>query len=1065
MSEPLRILLIDDDEDTFALTKELLREINGRVVELEWAAEPEVGLAGIVAGDHEIYLLDYRLGTADGIEILRQAKAAGAKSPVIILTGQTDHEIDQRALEAGAADYLVKDVYDVSRLEHSIRYTLERQRLIQELELERYLLHSLMENLPDNIYFKDRASRFIRVSRAMAEWFNLDDPEAVVGKTDRDFFTAEHFEQARADEVALIEQGEPVLDKIEKETWPDGRTTWVSTSKLPLRDRDHRIVGTFGVSRDITAQQEALIALRQSERLNRQIVDTALDAFVGMDAEGTIIDWNPQAEVIFGWKSEEALGRTLADTIVPERFREAHVAGLKHFLATGEGRVIQRRLELVALHRSGREFPIEVTISPIRDAESCIFSAFVHDITNRKQAEKELRESKEAAESANRAKSDFLANMSHEIRTPMNAVIGMTELVLDTELTQSQHEYLSMVRDSADSLLNLINDILDFSKIEAGMLTLDSSVFSIRDMLGDTLRSLSVRAHREELELACHIDPAVPDSLIGDPSRLRQIVVNLVGNAIKFTQQGEVIVHVDVDQQDDQSVLLHFAVADTGIGIPQKKLRSVFQAFEQADTSTTRQYGGTGLGLTICSRLTTLMQGTIWVESELGKGSTFHFTARLSISAKAPKVPQKRIVQGSRVLIVDDNATNRLILDEMLSNWGMKTSCVAGVDEAIGSSRKAREAGQGYDLVLSDVNMPEKDGFALAEEIRNDEKLVNAVIMMLSSGDRSEDLQLCRELGVSAYIRKPIKQSELFDSLVSALAINGMDDSPQTTDVDPDRRETVIPPLRVLLAEDSVVNQKLALALLKKWGHSGAVANNGREAVELANQSAFDVILMDVQMPELDGLEATRRIRQSESGTDRHIPIIAMTAHAMKGDRELCLESGMDDYVSKPVRPWQLLNALSQFFSEDTQTVGASREQAGQGDLQAAVGVSPDGAASVEPYRVDWTVALRITQGDRELLREIASAFLEECRIVLADLKHALKKEDAPTAQRMAHTIKANFRTFGVDDAHDLAFECEKAGKAGDLNRVAENLGELVEASRVISSQLRDFIDTGQFPG
>jgi PAS domain S-box-containing protein len=1005
MPESLRILLIDDDENAFALTKELLREINGRTVELEWAADPDAGLAEIIAGEHEIYLLDYRLGATDGLAILNRARAAGSKSPVIILTGQTDHEIDQRALEAGAADYLVKDVFDVSRLEHSIRYTLERQRLTKELELEQYLLRSLLENLPDNIYFKDRESKFVRISRAMADWFNLGDPSEAVGKTDQDFFTEEHSAQARADEVELMELDEPVLDKIEKETWPDGRTTWVSTSKLPLRDRESKVVGTFGVSRDITDQQEALHALRHSERLNRQIVDTALDAFIGMDDEGTIINWNPQAEVIFGWKSEEALGKTLADTIMPERFRAAHFSGLKRFIETGEGSIIQRRLELVALHRSGQEFPVEVTISPIRDSHSCIFSAFVHDITNRKQAEKELRDSKESAEAASRAKSDFLANMSHEIRTPMNAVIGMTELVLDTELTRSQHEYLGMVRDSADSLLTLINDILDFSKIEAGKLELESSVFSIRDMLGDTLRSLSVRAHREDLELACHIDPAVPDSLVGDPSRLRQVVVNLVGNAIKFTQHGEVIVHVDVDQQDDQSALLHFAVADTGIGIPKEKLKLVFLAFEQADTSTTRQYGGTGLGLTICSRLTRLMQGSIWVESELGSGSTFHFSARFGVSSEAPTVPKKRIVQGSRVLVVDDNATNRLILDEMLTNWGIETSCVEGVDEAINSLRRAREAGKGYDLVLSDVHMPDKDGFALAAEIRNDEQLAGAVIMMLTSGDRAEDVEQCRKFEVSAYIRKPIKQSELFDSLVAVLAIDGTDDSPSADSEEPQRREVVIPPLRVLLAEDSVVNQKLALALLNKWGHSGTIACNGEEAVDLVSREKFDVVLMDVQIPEMDGLEATRRIRKIELGTDRHLPIIAMTAHAMKGDCELCLESGMDDYVSKPVRPWQLINALSRFFAEDARTAGVSREDA------TAESQAGGESVSQQSYCVDWSVALRITQGDRDLLREIAGAFLEESRIVLADLKYALKKDDGATAQRMAHTIKANFRS------------------------------------------------------
>ena len=1060
MPESLRILLIDGDENFFALTKEHLREIDGRTVELDWAADPEAGLAGILAGQHEIHLLDYRQGATDGIEVLSKAKAAGSKSPVIILTGQSDCEIDQRAIEAGAADYLVKDVFDVARLEHSIRYALERQRLSKELELEQHLLRSLLENLPDNIYFKDRDSKFIRVSRAMADWFNLADPSDAIGKTDEDFFTDEHAAQARADEVELMDQNEPVLDKIEKETWPDGRTTWVSTSKLPLRDREKKVVGTFGVSRDITAQQEALNALSQSERLNRQIVDTALDAFVGMDAEGTIIDWNPQAEVIFGWKPEAALGQTLAATIIPERFRDAHVAGLKRFLETGEGSVIQRRLELVAMHKSGREFPIEVTISPIHVADSYIFSAFVHDITNRKQAEKELRKSKEVAESANQAKSDFLANMSHEIRTPMNAVIGMTELVLDTELTQSQNEYLGMVRDSANSLLRLINDILDFSKIEAGKLQLDSTVFSIRNTLGDTLRSLLVRAHREELELACHIDPAVPDALVGDPSRLRQVVVNLVGNAIKFTQRGEVIVHVEVDRKDDQSALLHFAVADTGIGIAREKLKSVFQAFEQADTSTTRQYGGTGLGLTICSKLTRLMQGTIWAESELGQGSTFHFTARLGISDIPPNTPSKRIVQGSRVLIVDDNATNRLILDEMLTNWGIETSCVEGVDQAIESLRRACEVGHGYDLVLSDVHMPDKDGFALASEIRNDEKLAGAVIMMLTSGDRAEDVQQCREFGVSAYIRKPIKQSELFDSLIAALAIDGTGDSGTPGAEKSQRNEIVIPHLRFLLAEDSVVNQKLALSLLKNWGHSGEVVNNGKEAVELVAREPFDVVLMDVQMPEMDGLEATRKIRQSEFGTDRHLPIIAMTAHAMKGDRELCIESGMDDYVSKPVRPWQLINTLSRFFAEDAHTVGVS------GEKKIAASVPADREASTqESYQVDWPVALKITQGDRGLLREIAGAFLEEVRIVMADLKYALKKDDAKTAQRMAHTIKANFRTFGVTDAHDVAFDCEKAGEAGDLDQIREHLAELQKASKVVSSQLRDFIDTGQFPG
>ena len=1085
MSGPLKILLIDDDENSFIITQELLREINGRDVELDWASEFQEGLDRLLADEHEIYLLDYRLDSGDGIDLLKQARAAGIQAPVIILTGLADHEIDQRALEAGATDYLAKDVYDVSRLEHAIRYALERQSLLKELDLERYLLRSLMDNLPDNIYFKDRDSRFIRISRAMAKWFKLDDPAEAQGRTDRDFFSDEHAMQALEDEQRLIERNEPLLDVEEKETWPDGSTTWVSTSKLPLRDKNGQVVGTFGVSRNISTQMEAMIALRRSERQNRMIVDTALDAFVAMDSDGIVIDWNPQAEVIFGWTRVEALGEKVSLLILPERFRDAHNAGLRKYLRTGEQNVLQRRLELTALHRSGREFPVEMTISPIVEEGRHLFSAFIHDITKRKRSEQQLQESKEAAEAASRAKSDFLANMSHEIRTPMNAIIGMTELVLDTELARSQREYLEMVRESGDVLLRLINDILDFSKIEAGKFELESTVFSLRDCLGDTLRSLAVRAHREDLELACHIETAVPDSLIGDPSRLRQIVVNLVGNAIKFTESGEVIVYVTFDQSLNGDVQLHFAVKDTGIGIPAEKVKAIFQAFEQADTSTTRKYGGTGLGLTICSRLVEMMAGKIWVESTLGEGSTFHFTGRFAVSNEPPVKIESRIVQGTRALVVDDNATNRLILNEMLSNWGMIVTVVEGVDQALVALRAARERDESFALVLSDVNMPDRDGFSLAEAVRQDEHLPDALIMMLTSGDRHEDVERCRELAVTSYLRKPIKQSELFDAIVAALQINGVDESGSGPATASESLPPTLPPLRVLLAEDSIVNQKLALALLRKWGHSATVAANGAEAVEHVLAEKFDLVLMDVQMPELDGLEATRRIRQLEQdGTiDGRLPIIAMTAHAMKGDRELCLEAGMDQYVSKPVRSQSLMEAMAEFFTRDSMTVELQRRlESGDADSDPKTvagnsSISPLGslgsttdepAAAIEPlpvrFAIDWSAALRIVQADQELLRDIAAAFLEESRTVMMDLKAALKKSDAKTAQRMAHTIKASFRTFGVSDAHDLAYECELAGRAGELDQLASRLPELEAAVRSVNDVLKKFVNTGQIP-
>jgi PAS domain S-box-containing protein len=1060
MSSPLRILLIDDDEHTFVITRELLTSISGRAVELDWASEAADGLAGILSGQHDLYLLDYRLGPDDGIEVLSKARDAGCRAPIIILTGQADPAIDQRALESGATDYIAKDVYDVTRLEHSIRYAIERQALLRDLERERYLLHSLLKSLPDNVYFKDRESRFLRVSHAMANWVGLDNPDDMVGKTDHDFFAEEHATPALEDERRLMESGQPILDKEERETWPDGHTTWVSTSKLPMFDNEQNVVGTFGISRDITERKEAEIALRRSERLNRLIVDTALDAFIAMDDECTIIDWNPQAELTFGWHREEALGQSVPDLLLPENDRVEFDADLQRFLRTGKSNMLKRRLERVALHRTGREFPMEITISPIRQGDSYIFSAFIHDITNRKEAERQLRESKEAAEAANRAKSDFLANMSHEIRTPMNAVLGMTELVLDQELAPSQREYLTMVHDSGESLLALINDILDFSKIEAGKFELDTTPFHLRDTLGDTLKSLAVRAQREELELACHIDPTVPDDLIGDGSRLRQIIVNLVGNAIKFTELGEVVLHVDVEDQSDHRVLLHFAVMDTGIGIAPPKLRRVFQAFEQADTSTTRRYGGTGLGLTICSRLVSMMQGTIWAESDLGSGSTFHFTAQFTVSDQPVEKPRPRIVQGSRVLVVDDNATNRMILDEMLANWQMEVTTVAGVDAALEQLRAARASGRPFELVLSDVNMPGRDGFDLAAALRDDEQLADAVILMLTSAERPGEVQRSRDLGVNSYLHKPVKQSELYDAIVAALSVDGVEESVGASGNA--ESDVQLPKLHILLVEDSVVNQRLALALLNRWGHEVTIASNGLEALELVGQREYQLVLMDIQMPEMDGLEATRRIRESEQESGGHLPIIAMTAHAMKGDRELCLEAGMDDYVSKPVRAWRLLEAMAGQVPAEPGQIIVTQDPPESSD-DAIESESPMDATI--PYAVDWPVSIKIVQGDLDLLRDVIDAFKEESGIVLGGLRKALVEEDQKTAQRMAHTIKASFRTFGIDDAYDLAYECEVASREGRLDDVQSRLSELEKATRVVEEQFQSFVDTGRIPG
>lgn len=898
----------------------------------------------------------------------------------------------------------------------------------QQEALNQHAIVSITDVKGDITYVNDK---FIEISGyAVAE---------LIGHNHRMIKSDEHDEEFFRELWRTVANGKVWHGQV-KNFAKDGSVYWVEATIVPFMNREGKPYQYVSMRTDITAQKALELQAETDRRLLQNVMDTLGEGVYMLDIEGRCTYLNGEAEEIIGWNIEELHGKNLHDVIhshLPDGTMVA-VQDCPVHQSMLQKKVFRSEMDYFQ-HKNGTLFPIAIVASPMMDGDTVIGSvAAFQDISERKFTERELLRAKNDAEAASRAKGDFLATMSHEIRTPMNGIIGMTELALDTDLDSEQREYLGLVKSSADSLLTIINDILDFSKIESGKMELEQVCFDVRSLFSNTEKALAMRAAQQSLELVYDVDSDIPDGLVGDPGRLRQVLTNLLGNAIKFSNQGIVSLRMKLLGRIENSVQVRIEVADQGIGIPADKIGHIFESFTQADTTTTRKYGGTGLGLAISSQLVAAMGGRLTVESEVGLGSVFSFDATFPIGVMSYDAESKAGLAGVSALIVDDNPTNRRLLMQLLSKWGMHPDQAESADQAMSLVNAALQQSKPYELILLDAMMPDKDGFELAAQLKNSAKVTHGSVMMLSSAGLSEDAQRCRELGISSYLTKPVDQYDLLSALKLALciapemipALNAKGESTVVTG-----SMEAAHSLSILLAEDNRVNQKLAITLLEKWGNRVVLANNGLEAVELSRAQTFDLILMDLQMPEMGGIEATEIIRESEKAAGKHTPIFAMTANAMREDRERCVAAGMDDYIAKPLNTDKLRVMLQSIVASETVLVSSVHSIAA-------------------PF--DYDAALR--KADAWVIETIGQACLDDFERQMAEIATAIESADPVMLLRGVHTLRGVVGNFNAHGVEQLAREIERVAESKDLSGVAELFVSLQSETELFKAALMVYL-------